>query len=295
VSVPAIAQPDALRPAVADATAAWAARVVAERAQTDRCREMEDPADFYSPTASRFRYVPDAPLDAAGQELESRARPRDTWLDVGAGGGRYALPIAGLTRRVIAVEPSPAMRDVLRAGMSDAGIANVEIVEARWPPLGWDDDATVLEPFHADVSLMAHVGYDIEDIGPFLDALEAVTRRRCLAVMGESAMTTVGARYWEPIHGEPRIALPALADLITLLLARGRLPEVRLVDRATPTYESFDALHERARRQLWLRLDSDRDRSLAAILRADARAPDGVWTLPDDVARIGIVSWAPTD
>ncbi len=295
MTVPALAEPDALRPAVHDATAAWTARVVAERAQTDRCREVVDPTDFYSPTASRFRFLPDAPLDAAGQELESRARPRDTWLDVGAGGGRYALPIARLTRRVIAVEPSPAMRDVLRAGMADADVENVDIVEARWPPEGWAEDPASLEPFHADVSLMAHVGYDIELIGPFLDALEAVTRRRCLAVVGESAMTTVGARYWEPIHGERRIALPALPDLVTLLLARGRLPEIKLVDRPTPTYESFDALHERARRQLWLRPDSDRDRSLAAMLHADARGADGVWMLPDDVARIGIVSWSPTD
>ncbi len=187
------------------------------------------------------------------------------------------------------------MRDVLRAGMADADITNVDIVEARWPPEGWTDDATALEPFRADVSLMAHVGYDIEDVGPFLDALEAVTRRRCVAVMGESAMTTVGARYWEPIHGERRVALPALPELLMLIVARGHLPEVRLVDRPSPTYESFDALHERARRQLWLRLDSDRDQALATMLRADAREADGVWTLPDDVARIGIVSWSPGD
>ena len=110
-----------------------------------------------------------------------------------------------------------------------------------------------LEPFRADVSLMAHVGYDIEDVGPFLDALEAVTRRLCIAVMGEGAMTTVGRLYWERIHGEPRVPLPALPDLVTLLLARGRLPEVRLVDREPPTHEHLEGLHDRARRQLWLR------------------------------------------
>jgi hypothetical protein len=284
--------PDALRPAEADVLAAWAARVTAERAQTDRCREVADPADFYSPTAHRFRFDPEAEPDAVGRELASRARPLDVWLDVGAGGGRYALPIARLTRRVIAIEPSAAMRDTLRAGMIDAGVENIDIIDGRWPPASTAEPA-VLEPFRADVGLMAHVGYDIEAIGPFLDALDRAARRLCVAVMGESAMTTVGARYWAPIHGEPRVPLPALGDLLTLLLARGCLPEVRLVDRETPTFESFEALHDRARRQLWLSPGSERDSRLGDLLRADARGSDGSWTLPEDRARIGIVTWPP--
>ncbi len=80
-------------------------------------------------------------------------------------------------------------------------------------------------------------------------------------------MTTVGARYWAPIHDEPRVPLPALGDMLTLLMCRGRLPEVRLVDRETPVYESFEALHDRARRQLWLRPGSERDARLEALLR----------------------------
>jgi SAM-dependent methyltransferase len=295
VNLPSPAEPDALRPGAAEVYAAWSARVVAERAQTDRCREVADPADFYSPTAHRFRFDPDAPLDAAGQELETRARPADTWLDVGAGGGRYALPIARLTRRVIAVDPSPAMLDTLRSGMAATGVENVDIVEGRWPPEGWATEPWVMDRFRADVALMAHVGYDIEAIEPFLGALEAVAGRRCIALMGESAMTTVGARYWAPVHGEPRVALPALPDLITVLLARGRLPEVTLVDRPTPAFETLEALLDRARRQLWLRPGSERDQKLEAYLRRDAQQSDAGWVLPSDHARIGIVSWSARD
>ena len=195
--------PDALRPSAVDALDAWAARVRAERDQTDRAREMADPADFYAPTSHRFRFDPNAGLDAVGAVLEGLARPGDTWLDVGAGGGRYALPIAGLTRGVIAVEPSPSMLSVLAEGVDALGLGNVRAVEARWPVVGWDSDPDTLEPFRADVSLMAHVGYDIERVGPFLEAAEAATRRLCVAVMGEGAMTTVGRLYWERIHGEP--------------------------------------------------------------------------------------------
>ncbi len=44
-------------------------------------------------------------------------------------------------------------------------------IEGRWPPRG---SAARSE---ADVSLIAHVGYDIEEIGAFLGAMEAATRR----------------------------------------------------------------------------------------------------------------------
>lgn len=286
-------EPDALRPSASDALAAWAARVRAERDQTDRAREVADPADFYAPTSHRFRFDPETGLDAVGRVLETLARPGDTWLDVGAGGGRYALPIARLTRGVVAVDPSPSMLAILREGMDALGVTTIRPVPMRWPPAGWDADADVLAPFRADVALMAHVGYDIEDIGPFLDAFEAAARRLCVAVAGESAMTTVGRLYWERIHGEPRVPLPALPELLALLVARGRLPEVRLVDREPPTYPDLDALHERARRQLWLRPGSDRDARLRALLEADAVMRDGALILPEDQARIGVVTWTP--
>jgi SAM-dependent methyltransferase len=228
-----------------------------------------------------------------GLVLEEFARPGETWLDVGAGGGRYALPIARLTRGVIAIDPSPSMLAILREGVDVLGLENVRAVEARWPVSGWDVEPRSLDPFRADVSLMAHVGYDIEDVGPFLDALEAVTRRRCIAVMGDGAMTTVGRLYWERIHGEPRVPLPALPDLVTLLFARGRLPEVRLVDREPPTHEHLEGLHDRARRQLWLRPGSDRDARLAELLASDAVERDGEVSLPEDRTRIGIVTWEP--
>jgi SAM-dependent methyltransferase len=285
--------PDALRPRASDVLAAWAVRVRDERQQTDRAREVADPADFYAPTSHRFRHDATEGPDAVGRVLEELARPGDTWLDVGAGGGRYAIPLARLTRGVIAVDPSPSMLGILREGTEALGIETIRMVEARWPVEGWDTHPEVAARFQADVSLMAHVGYDIEWIGPFLDAVEAVTNRLCVAAMGEGAMTTVGRLYWERIHGEPRAVLPALPDLVTVLLARDRLPEVRLVDRERPTYPDLDTLHERARRQLWLRAGSERDARLRELLTRDAVEQDGVLSLPEDQARIGIVTWEP--
>src|SRR5215210_7199064 len=105
--------PDALSPTVDDALAAWRARVVADREQVERAREVADPADFYAPVTSRFRMDPRRTGDPTLYVLLAVAEPDDVWLDVGAGGGRYALPLALRLQEVVAIDPSPSMLGAL--------------------------------------------------------------------------------------------------------------------------------------------------------------------------------------
>ncbi|HET9128359.1 MAG TPA: methyltransferase domain-containing protein [Propionibacteriaceae bacterium] len=63
-------------------------------------------------------------------------QPGDRALDVGAGRGAATFPLAeavGATGRVVAVDLSPRMCDLLRTSVADAGAAQVEVVvgEAR--------------------------------------------------------------------------------------------------------------------------------------------------------------------
>jgi SAM-dependent methyltransferase len=275
---------DPLSPNVADLLDAWRARVAADKEQVERSREEPDPADFYAPTAVRFRVDPRRTDDETLNRLLDRARPGDTWLDVGAGGGRYALPLALAVREVIAVDPSPAMLAALREDAQKAGIANIRVVESRWP---------MADPPSGDVGLSAHVGYDIADIGPFLDQLEQSSSRLCVAVMGESAMATVATLFWNDIHGEPRVRLPALPELLVLLLARGRLPELTLVNRVPPTFDTFDDAVSTARRQLWLRAGSAKDEHLCVLARHVVTEREGRFAFEWAPTKIGIVSWSP--
>lgn len=275
---------DSLRPSDEDAMAAWRARVVADREQVESAREVADPADFYAPVTSRFRMDPRRTDDPSLNALLSLASGDDVWLDVGAGGGRYALPLALAVREVIAIDPSPSMLGALQDDASTVGIENVRVIEARWPMA--DSPA-------GDVALMAHVGYDIEEIGPFLDQLESASRRMCVAVMGESAMTTVATLFWERVHGEPRVRLPALPELLVLLAARIRVPEVRLVDRTPPTFASLVEAHAMARRQLWLREGSEKDSRLHQLVAEIVTERDGRYAFDWEPTKIGIVSWWP--
>lgn len=51
-------------------------------------------------------------------------------VDVGAGTGQFTLPVAPFCSRVIAVDISPVMLDLLRAKVADAGLTNVTVVQA---------------------------------------------------------------------------------------------------------------------------------------------------------------------
>ena len=275
---------DALSPAVADLLDAWRARVLADKAQVDRCREVADPADFYGPVADRFRMDPRRTDDPTLNALLALATPNDTWIDVGAGGGRYALPLALAVREVMAIDPSPAMLAALRDDAAADGITNVQVITGRWP---------MAQLPSGDVSLFAHVGYDIAEIVPFLDALESAARRLCVAVMGESAMQTTAALFWQPIHAESRVRLPALPELLVLLAARGRLPEIKLVDRTPPTFGSLDEALAMARRQLWLNEGSAKDQQLRQLVLETATERDGRYAFEWTPTKIGIVSWSP--
>jgi SAM-dependent methyltransferase len=277
---------DALRPSVDAACAAWAARVRVDHEQVERCREMADPADFYAPMAQRFAQDPARTDEPVLDVLLSLARPGERWLDIGSGGGRYALPLARHGCRVMAVDPSPAMLAVLKESMARHAIDGIDIIEGRWP-------LTEVPGPDADVALMAHVGYDIEDIGAFLDAAEASSRRLCVAVKGESAMTTAASLLWQPVHGEPRVVLPAAPELITLLMARGRLPEVRLAERQPPATASLDELIDGTRRQLWLRPGSPKDERMVELVTGMATQRLGGWALDWHPTRIAIVTWSP--
>ena len=266
---------------------AWADRVRANRDQAERLRESTT-GDHYAPISSLFVADPRRTDEPALEMLRAMTAPDETWLDIGAGAGRYALPLALRVREVIAVEPSPGMRRALRAGIDEHGLTNIRVIAGTWP-----EALELLGPLPAaDVSLIAHVGYDIEEMGPFLGGMEAATRDRCVAIHTDRSPASVADAFWPLVHGEDRVALPALPDLLGLLHARGCETEVVRVDRSSRSFDSVDALAGFLRRQLFITEGGDKDRHFRSVLADRVTQRDGAWTLADrPTGAIGIVTW----
>jgi SAM-dependent methyltransferase len=269
---------------------AWAERVRANRDQVDKVREVPD-RDFYAPVSSLFVADPRRTGEEALDALLDLAEPEDHWLDIGAGAGRYALPLAAHVAEVIAVEPSVSMRNALRTGKEEHGIDNLRIVAGAWPAAL----AGLGKPPVADVALIAHVGYDIEEIGPFIDAMERAAGRLCVAMLTDQSPASVADPFWPIVHGMDRVPLPALPDLVELLRAKGRNTEVRRAERPPRTFDSFEGLATFLRRQLWIEEDGEKDRRFRAALSEMARErDDDGWTLATPpVGSIGILTWEP--
>ena len=277
---------------VAVLESAWAARVRANAEQVDRFREVPDGADFYAPVTGLFRADPTRTDEPALDVLLRLVRPGERWLDIGAGAGRYALPIARALApsggEVIAVDASGSMLDGLREIAAEHAIDNVRVVETRWPPA----DPTA---FEADVALIAHVGYDIGAIGPFVDAMESAAGRLCIAMLMERQPASIADACWPPVHGEARVSLPALPEFVELLRARDRAPSIERLEREPRRFASRDELEGFLRRQLWTEPGSAADdRFRAALDELMTTDDDGLVGLAGQrPLPIGIVTWEP--
>ena len=280
---------------------AWGAGVRADREQVERIREVPDGQDFYAPVHSLFRADPTRTDDPVLAALLNLHRSGETWLDVGAGAGRFALPLARALDpsggTVVALDASASMLEGLREIAEDYAIENVQTIETSWPPA----DPSGLAQFSVDVALIAHIGYDVEAIGPFLDALEGTARRLCVAVLMDRMPASAADPFWPLVHGEARLSLPALPDFIDLLAARGRVVSVHRITGEARRFDTREALEGFVRRQLWIDVAGPKESRFQAALDelairvGDGRGrDDGGWTIRDRApVDTGFVTWSP--
>jgi len=259
----------------------WRALVAGRNSQRTPRR---DGGDAWAGRAGRFadysrRLPPDDPLLA---RLRAVVRPDDTILDIGAGTGRYALPLARLVRRVVAVEPSPAMRGHLAARIAEEGAGNVDIVAAAWP-------AAAVAP--AAVVLCAHVLYGVAEIVPFLRALDGHTGRACFVAIQVGQHPGLVDLH-RAVFGEERVPQPAFMDLYNMLASIGIIADVQIVRSEGFRWADPAEAVAHYRDRLKIAPDGPDDERLRAALAARLeRRGDGRWHWSGPPAQTALVSW----
>jgi len=268
------------------ATERWKAMIQAEHAQSDGMRGSAPPVDHWRPYARQFEADPRRSDDELVDLLVSQVARHQTLIDVGAGGGRLALPLALQCRHVTAVEPSESMASVLLQQAREHGIENVSLVQARW-------EEAELEP--GDIVLCAHVIYTVTEIEQFVRKLEAHARERVVIILYDAAPQSQTYLLWKKVHGVERLPLPSLSEFEEVLAELGISAQV---DRITPQPpRGFDSL-EQAVTQLSSRLyvgeGSPQGKQLEEALREALEENDGVFRIRAAKPLTPVlVSWRP--
>ncbi len=264
----------------------WQALIDAESIQSDRLRGSAPPADYWPAHARAFRADPRRSTDPLVNRLLQDVTSHHTLIDVGAGGGRLALPLALRCRCVIAVEPSPSMASVLRQQMSDFGISNILFVTSRW-------EEAQLDP--ADFVLCSHMLYTIRDIAPFVRKLEAHARKQVLVVLFQDAPQARTHPLWELIHGEARRPLPSLSAFQAVLRELGIEAQTETLAPQRPRgFDSFEDALEQLSRRLYLKPDGPKKLRLQHILPDVLEQVDGVFQIRGaGLVKTALVSWCP--
>ena len=263
----------------------WTEMVRVEHAQSDSMREEEPPTDSWSNFAWQFRADPRRTGDVLVNHLRQEIAPGQTVLDVGAGGGRLALPLALDAEKVIAVEPSPSMCRVLREAAYEFKVPNIEVVEADWLEAQVD---------RADIAVCAHVLYVIQDIEAFVRKLEDHAGQ-VLVIVFQAPPQSQMYPLWERVHGVPRLGLPSLPEFLEVLDQLGIESDVEVVHtERNRGFESMEVATEQIARRLYVMPETPEMERLEALLPLVLEEKDDHFTIKGAIPlEPRVVSWRP--
>lgn len=138
----------------------------------ERLDKSRDPAAAWDRRAAAYRRVTRGEKEATRLELEIlNLQGGETVLDVGAGTGRLAVPIAMTAAHVTALDPSEGMLNVLRERMAAEGLTNYSCVKMRW------EDAVIGRDIEPHDLVIAAFSLGFYDLAAALEKLDSAATR----------------------------------------------------------------------------------------------------------------------
>jgi SAM-dependent methyltransferase len=217
---------------------------------------------------SGYEGRPDSLLDFALHDIGKV----NSALDIGAGAGRWTIPLAKIASSVTAVEPSETMLDNLRKNIASAGVDNIHIVPARW------QDAKVESH---DVVICAHGIYSSADFPAFIRKMEQSAIRRCYLELRlppvDGIIGELHRRIYGHVYDSPNaiIAYNALYEL-------GIYADVKIEDSSEHWMDnSIGEALVRAKRYLRLENTNEYDTLVRDTLERRLSCSNDVYIWPD--------------
>lgn len=154
----------------------WAERLSRSRHQTGLRRRgisSEQFWDGFSRWQELHRYTryPGRVLERILESVDHQT----TVLDIGAGNGAFAIPVAKASRQVTAVEPSSGQIARLMENAALAGVRNINVLQSRW------EDVSGAEAGQHDLVVAAYC-FQMNDITSALEKMIKAARRSLFLV-----------------------------------------------------------------------------------------------------------------
>lgn len=180
-----------------------------------------------------------------------------TIVDIGAGTGVFAIPLAKNAGKVVAVEPSEGMLDILRKKAEDEGLTNIEYINKRW------EDVTTSELLRInggkyDAVICSHALYYITDMHHSLRKMGDISSGSVHLLTGGShnINSQDHSRLWARIHGKPAPAYPDYSCLYMVIREIGLHPNIEMLNACAKRHiTSMDDLYDRWKE--YLEIDSE--------------------------------------
>ena len=267
----------------------WRTQVKAHHSQSiDAQIDFDPEQDFWQDLAHKFRDDPYRLNDPLLVRLEEEFTGCDSLLDVGGGAGRLALPLALHREKVTVVDSSESMLNQLKEASVESGINNVEAIRSLWERLSFNVS------IHSG-SLCSHVVYGIEDIETFVRNINRFTADRVIVLAFMRSPQAHLEVLWELIHGEKRINLPGVPELMGVLWEMGMIPELSILETLGPhIYESkIEAIND-LRKRIYVNEGTRKDENLISLLEVHLSPVEGGLELMGSAGRtMCLVRWKP--
>ena len=181
-------------------------------------------AEEYSDTIKRdgFKYG-----EQMIHVLKSIIKPDFEVLDIGAGPGTLAIPLAKLVDRVVALDPSKGMLNVLNESAVEEGLSNIETLNKTWQEV---DDSEIRESF--DLVITSNVLWQFDDIGKQLRRVHDASRRYYCVILHAGLTDDLDREMWSRIMNEEYNFGIDYIYIYNILYTRGIYANVNVIDSA---------------------------------------------------------------
>jgi 2-polyprenyl-3-methyl-5-hydroxy-6-metoxy-1,4-benzoquinol methylase len=243
-----------------------------------------DPHRWQPEFWERMRQVENARLaDTPTFKLVDSLSRGGSVLDVGAGTGRLAIPLAAKGHRVTAVERDPAVAQALAGEALRSGVRLTQVVGA-WPLVAGNTGVH-------DVVLSTQVVYDVPGIGGFVEAMHDRARRAVVVEMTPRHPWSALSRYFRSLHDLARPSRPTVEDFIDVVVEVTKVipQQERWVTPSGLRFADMQELLTFYRRRLLV--PPLRSMEAAALLEPDIRHTEDGWLVLGPAERDVVTLW----